>query len=88
VEVIVRASGVGYPPPHRSGPQARLMARRAAEVEAARNLALAMGYPKGTKIRGFRYVSMVERRDGSVEVTIEYVLGERRRWATPGGGRG
>ncbi|MCH7814683.1 MAG: hypothetical protein IID40_11760, partial [Planctomycetes bacterium] len=35
----LRVNGVGYPPAHLSGTRARLMARRAAEVVAQRNLA-------------------------------------------------
>ena len=37
---VIRASGVGYPPEHMTGGRARLMARRAAEVVAVRNLAV------------------------------------------------
>jgi hypothetical protein len=85
-DVVVRATGIGRPPPGRSGAQARLMAQRAAEVVAVRNLAaqlsgaglaepgqqVAAG-PAGL-IRGFRYLPARQLPDGSVEVTVELPL--------------
>ncbi|MGD2111089.1 MAG: hypothetical protein PVI86_17060 [Phycisphaerae bacterium] len=67
----VRAPGVGVPPPRLRGAQARLMARRAAEVRAVRNLAVKLGDRRRTTLRGFRYVSTTYRRDGSVRVVVE-----------------
>ena len=69
--VLVRATGIGYPPPRMRSPRARLMARRAAEVVAVRNLARKLGYGDHATLRGFRYVSALYRADGSVEVTVE-----------------
>ena len=69
---VVRASGVGYPPPRMRGVRGRLMARRAAEVVAVRNLATKLGYTRRATIRGFRYASTAYRADGSVEVVVEY----------------
>ncbi len=69
--VLVRATGIGYPPPRMRNPQARLMARRAAEVVAVRNLAQELGYEEHAVLRGFSYVSTRYRVDGSVEVTVE-----------------
>lgn len=69
---VIRASGVGYPPRHLRGPQARLMARRAAETRALRNLARKLGLGPRAVIRGFRYVEEVRRPDGSCRVTVEY----------------
>ena len=51
-----------------------MMARRAAEVVAVRNLAKKLGYPRRATIRGFRYVSTEYLDDGSVRVTAEYPL--------------
>jgi hypothetical protein len=67
----VRASGIGYPPRHMRGPQARLMARRAAEVVAVRNLTRTLGHGWSARVRGFRYVSTTYRPDGSVLVVVE-----------------
>lgn len=80
----VRATGIGRPPKHMTGPQARLMARRAAEVVAVRNLAAKLqGQPiptgrAGTAhtrldavVRGFRYLPSRELPDGTIEVTVE-----------------
>ncbi len=69
--VVVRATGVGHPPPRMAGPRGRLMARRAAEVVAVRNLATKLGMGHRAALRGFRYVSTRHRPDGSVEVTVE-----------------
>lgn len=67
----VRASGIGYPPRGMRGPQGNLMARRAAEVVAVRNLAARLGHGWSAHLRGFRYVSTTYRRDGSVLVVVE-----------------
>jgi hypothetical protein len=84
---VVQASGVGRPPPNMTGPQAKLMARRAAEVIAVRNLAArlqgraAQHASTGTGhasvdalIRGYRYLPATVLPDGSVEVTVELPL--------------
>ncbi len=68
----VRARGIGHPPPQRQGAQARLMARRAAEVRAVRNLGRKLGLPSRAHIRGFRYVHTEYRADGSVVVVVEF----------------
>ena len=85
-EAVVRVTGIGRPPSGRSGAQARLMAQRAAEVVAVRNLAAQLsgvepnesgqqtvGCPEGL-IRGFRYLPARQLPDGSVEVTVELPL--------------
>jgi hypothetical protein len=69
---VVRAMGTGRPPRWMKGARAKLMARRAAEVVAVRNLARKLGYGPRAKIRGFRYVSAEFLIDGSVRVTVEY----------------
>ncbi len=74
----VRSVGIGYPPRHLKGARARLMARRAAEVVAVRNLARKLGYPRRATIRGFRYVSTEYLDTGSVRVIAEYPLGACR----------
>jgi hypothetical protein len=56
------------------GAQARLMARRAAEVVAARKLAARLGLPGGARIPSFRYTSVRYLPGGSVEVTVEAVI--------------
>ncbi|MCP4249936.1 MAG: hypothetical protein GY778_23080 [bacterium] len=80
----IQVTGVGYPPAHISGPRARMMALRAAEVVAQRNLAAelarlstinraaATSRRLSARIAGFRYVAQRDRPDGSVEVTIEW----------------
>ncbi len=68
---IVRATGIGKPPRRMVGAQAKLMARRAAEVRAVRNLVIKLGYGPTAFIRGFRYVSTEYLADGSVRVTVE-----------------
>lgn len=69
---VVQAKGLGKPAPGRPKAQARLMARRAAEVTAVRNLGNKLAVPRGGSVRSFRYVSYVHRADGSVEVVVEY----------------
>lgn len=81
----LQAVGVGRPPPHMTGVRARLMARRAAEVVAVRELsrrwAASDGAPRcgeclarrRTRVCGFRYVSARELADGRVVVTVETV---------------
>jgi hypothetical protein len=69
---VIWAAGLGLPPPGMSGAQARLMARRAAEVRAVRNLTVKLGYGRRTTIRGFRYVSTTYRSDGSIRVVVTY----------------
>lgn len=84
---VIRATGVGYPPGHMTGGRARLMARRAAEVVAVRNLAVKLSgrqpqtadvgstYSRlNTTIQGFRYLPPRHLPDGSVEVTVEMSL--------------
>lgn len=66
------AVGIGHPPAHMRGAQARLMAKRAAEVRAVRNLATKVGHGRRTTIRGFRYLSTTYRTDGSVRVVVKY----------------
>ena len=75
--VKVTASGVGYPPPHMRGAQARLMAQRAAEVVAVRNLSRKLGLPPGSPVGPFRYVATRRLPNGAVEVTVEATLRSR-----------
>ena len=94
VPVFIRAAGIGRPPPGKSGRQAWLMARRAAEVVAVRNLAakLEVSSPKRQDghyghyavtaprlVRGFRYLPPRTLPDGRVAVTVEMPLYEQRR---------
>ena len=69
----VQAVGVGYPPPRMQGVQARLMARRAAEVVAVRNLTAKLGLGPRARVPAFRYVATKHLANGSVEVTVETV---------------
>ncbi|NUQ50146.1 MAG: hypothetical protein HUU27_09550, partial [Phycisphaerae bacterium] len=83
---VIRATGIGRPPQGKPAPQAKLMARRAAEVVALRNLAAqlegqALSESNGrisarteTLIRGFRYLAPRDLDDGSVEITVELPL--------------
>jgi hypothetical protein len=73
----ISVTGVGFPPPGMKGARAKLMARRAAEVVAVRNLATELGYGRCATIRGFRYSSTSYRADGSVEVVVEYLAAGR-----------
>ena len=68
---VVRAMGIGKPPRRMAGARAKLMARRAAEVRAVRNLVIKLGYGRRAVIRGFRYVSTEYLVDGSVRVIVE-----------------
>lgn len=74
------AVGVGRPTPGRSPAQSRLMARRAAEVVAVRNLARQHSSSPSVRVRGFHYVRYREFRDGRVEVIVR-----ARPWFTCGG---
>lgn len=67
----VRATGIGHPPPNSAGSEARLMAQRAAEVDALRNLAKQLGYDDPATIRDFRFVSVDSLADDSVQVVVE-----------------
>ena len=75
---VIRATGVGYPPGRMSGAQARLMAKRAAEVRALRNLATKLGHGRHARVRGFRYLPARYRADGSVRVVVEKVVSAPR----------
>ena len=75
---VVRATGIGKPPRRMADARAKLMARRAAEVGAVRNLAIKLGYGQRAVIRGFRYVSTEYLADGSVRVTVEEATKRRR----------
>jgi len=78
VPATVTARGMGFPPRHMRGAQAKLMARRAAEVVAVRNLAAQLGLPAGARVRSFRYVSAQELPGGAVEVTVETTAGAQK----------
>jgi hypothetical protein len=85
----IRATGMGKLSPGRPSAQSRLMARRAAEVVAVRNLAaklhgLSVDPTEGTRrittaicVRGIRYGSSRLLPDGQVEVTVELPLTRR-----------
>lgn len=74
------AIGVGRPTPGRSPAQARLMARRAAELVAVRDLARQHTSAPSVRVQGFYYVRYREFRDGRVEVVVR-----ARPWFTCGG---
>ncbi|MGB0716548.1 MAG: hypothetical protein ACPGXK_11750 [Phycisphaerae bacterium] len=67
---IVQAKGTGRPPRKYKGARAKLMARRAAEVIAVRNLARKMNR-RGGRLRGFRYVEYHYHSDGRVTAVVE-----------------
>ncbi|MFQ5461559.1 MAG: hypothetical protein ACE5E5_02925 [Phycisphaerae bacterium] len=67
---VIVATGHGKPPKRLTGARARMMARRAAEIVAVRNLARKLRI--GNRIRGFRYAHTAYHADGSVTVTVEY----------------
>lgn len=69
---VVMVSGVGRAPARVAGPQAKLMARRAAEVVAVRNLAKELHLSSPATLSGFRYGSAAHHADGSVTVTVEW----------------
>ena len=71
--VVVRATGIGYPPPRMKGAQARLMARRAAEVAAVRSLGRKLGLGSNARVGNFKYVAARYLPGGAVEVTVEAV---------------
>lgn len=74
---VVRATGVGRPPAGRSPAQARLMARRAAEVTAVRNLATRL---YTDRVGGFRYLPARTLPNGWVEVTVEWPAAPPPTW--------
>lgn len=85
---VIRAVGIGQPPRHLTGTQARLMARRAAEVIAVRNLAAKLArvdrvsthrHPTRvtslqTRLRGFQYGPAVVLPNGHVKVVAYTTL--------------
>ncbi len=71
--VVIRATGIGHPPPRMKGAQALLMARRAAEVAAVRNLGRKLGLDSKARIGPFEYESTRRLADGRVEVTVNAV---------------
>lgn len=79
----IRAMGLGHPPLWMGGGQARLMARRAAEVRAVRSLAMKLGSGRRTRICGFRYAATAYRSDGTVYVVVEHPMSTSTTvWAT------
>jgi len=71
---LVRAVGTGFPPSRVKGAQARLLARRAAEVSALRNLATKLELRRHGRLPPFRYVSTKHLPNGSIEVTVETII--------------
>lgn len=69
---VIVVSGEGRAPARMRGPQARLMARRAAEVVALRNLAHELNLPTPATLTRFRFISAAHRSDGSVVVVLEW----------------
>jgi hypothetical protein len=67
----VQAVGLGAPRQKGTPAQQRLLARRAAEVGAARNLAMRCGHGPGGLLKGFHYRTVRVRPDGWTEVMIE-----------------
>ncbi|MHC5110894.1 MAG: hypothetical protein ACYTHJ_13575 [Planctomycetota bacterium] len=72
VTQVIRVEGKGLPPKKYQGNRARMMARRAAEVVAVRNLARHLGLRSPARLRGFKYRQPVYHKDGSVTVSVEY----------------
>ena len=70
-DALVQAVGIGFPPPRMHGTQRRLMAQRAAEVAAVRNLAVKLGIGPQGRLPTFRYVSTTHLLNRSVEVMVE-----------------
>jgi len=68
----IRENGIGRPPRNLQGPRARLMARRAAEVQAVRNLARKLGLPRHTVVRGIHYTKTDYHPNGTVVVEVQY----------------
>lgn len=69
---FVLVTGNGRAPARATGPQTRLMAKRAAEIVALRNLSKELGLASPASLSGFRYVSSAHHADGSVTVTVEW----------------
>lgn len=85
----LRADGVGHPPADKTGPQAYLMARRAAQIVAVRNLGLAESGEhlrirqgiirwSGT-VRGYQVTSVRAMPHGPVTVTVSKAPQRGRR---------
>lgn len=72
VTPVVRAQGWGRPPAKYAGARAKLMARRAAEVVALRNLAARLNLPPGGVLRGFTWRPPTYHADGSVTIIVEW----------------
>lgn len=85
------ATGVGRPSPAMPPAQARLMARRASEIRAVRNLAAretGLAVPPTrlrTQVHSYRYVETRELPDGSVVTTVTGASRTpgARHWAVP-----